>query len=194
MRTQTVSNRAVIALLGCALLGAGLWLLTAQRVVAERLPAEWRGAAPEGFLPDRQVLQAWRTSGWWTPVVVAVGTAATLGCLWWLLGRFPRCRRPHPTVPLSVPHVRLDLTALEDAVCRDARRVEGVVRVRCRVLVRRGGARVHLRMWIRPGAAPNGVLERLPVLVGDAEQALRPRRVVTRVRISTRGRSVARLR
>ncbi|UCA54064.1 hypothetical protein LEL86_34465 [Streptomyces sp. WA6-1-16] len=176
-------NRTLIALAGIALLGAGLWLLGATRAVADRLPAWWPAPPVDSVLLDREGLASLRETGWWAPAVMAAGTVITLLCLAWAVSRTP-VRGPRPTGPLSTARAELGLTALEDAVCEDARRIEGVARARCRIALRRTSAHLALRVWTLPGYAAKDVLDGLGTVSTTVEHALHPRELNTRTRVS----------
>lgn len=176
-------NRTLIALAGIALLGAGLWLLGATRAVADRLPTWWPAPPVDAVLLDRDGLASLRETGWWAPAVMAAGTVITLLCLAWAVSRTP-VRGPRPTGPLSTARAELGLTALEDAVCEDARRIEGVARARCRIALRRSSAHLALRVWTLPGYAAKDVLDGLGTVSTTVEHALSPRELNTRTRVS----------
>ncbi|MFJ2850670.1 hypothetical protein [Streptomyces rubiginosohelvolus] len=176
-------NRTLIALAGIALLAAGLWLLGATRPVADHLPAWWPAPPADGVLLDRAGLASLRGTGWWAPAVLAAGTVITLLCLAWAVARTP-LRGLRPTRPLSTARTELRLTALEDAVCEDARRIEGVARARCRIALRRTSAHLALRVWTLPGYAAKDVLDGLGTVSATVEHALHPRGLDTRTRVS----------
>ncbi|MFE9302858.1 hypothetical protein [Streptomyces sp. NPDC006856] len=176
-------NRTLIALAGIALLGTGLWLLGATRAVADHLPAGWPAPPADGVLLDREGLASLRETGWWAPAVLATGTVIALLCLAWAVTRTP-VRGLRPTGSLSTARAELRLTALEATVCEDAHRVEGIARARCRIVLRRTSAHLTLRVWTRPGCAPADVLDALGTLSTTVEQALHPRGLRTRTRVS----------
>ncbi|MFC8695669.1 hypothetical protein [Streptomyces parvus] len=176
-------NRTLTALAGIALLGAGVWLLGATRAVADHLPARWPAPPADGVLLDREGLASLRETGWWAPAVMAAGTVLTLLCLAWAVSRTP-VRGLRPTGPLSTARTQLRLTALEDAVCEDARRIEGVARARCRIALRRTSAHLDLRVWTLPGYAAEDVLDGLGTVSTTVEYALHPRELSTRTRVS----------
>ncbi|MFD4020752.1 hypothetical protein [Streptomyces sindenensis] len=183
MTSRSGVNRTLIALAGVALLGAGLWLLGATRAVGDHLPAWWPAPAADAVLLDRDGLASLRETGWWAPAVTAAGTVLTLLCVAWAVSRTP-VRGLRTAGPLSPSRTELRLTALEDAVCEDARRIEGVARARCRIALRRTSAHLTLRVWTRPGHAPADVLDGLGKLSTTVEHALRPRDLRTRTRVS----------
>ncbi|WP_069735557.1 hypothetical protein [Streptomyces sp. EN27] len=185
MTSRSGVNRTFIALAGIVLLGAGLWLLGASRAVADHLPAWWPAPAPGAVLLDRDGLASLRGTGWWAPAVMAAGAVLTLLCPAWAMTRAP-ARALRPTGPLSPSRTELGLTALEDAVCEEARRIEGVERARCRIALRRTSAHVALRVWTLPGYAPKDVLDGLGTVSTTVEHALRPRGLHTRTRVSAR--------
>lgn len=176
-------NRTLTALAGIALLGAGLWLLVATREVADHLPAWWPAPPADGVLLDREGLASLRETGWWAPAVMAAGTVIALLCLAWAVTRTP-VRGLRPSGPLSTTRADLRITALEDTVCADARRIEGVARARCRIALRRTSARLTLRVWTLPGYAAKDVLDGLGAVSTTVEHALHPRGLDTRTRVS----------
>ncbi|WDT88499.1 hypothetical protein H0E86_19590 [Streptomyces sp. SCSIO-PteL053] len=183
MTSRIAVNRTLIAVTGIALLGTGLWLLGATRTVADHLPAWWPAPPADAVLLDREGPASLRGTGWWAPAVMAAGTVFTLLCLAWAVSRTP-VRGPRPTGPLSTTRAELGLTALEDAVCDDARRIEGVARARCRIALRRTSAHLALRVWTLPGYAAKDVLDGLGTVSTAVEHALRPRELNTRTRVS----------
>lgn len=183
MTSRSTVNRSLIALAGIALLSAGLWLLGATRAIADHLPTGWPTPSADGVLLDREGLASLRETGWWAPAVMAAGTVFTLLCLAWAVSRTP-VRGLRPTGPLSTARTELGLTALEDAVCEDARRIEGVARARCRIALRRTSAHLTLRVWTLPGYAAKDVLDGLGTVSTTVEHALHPRELNTRTRVS----------
>ncbi|MCC0576780.1 hypothetical protein [Streptomyces californicus] len=193
MRRRTVVDRTLIALLGGALLLGGLWLLGAARAVDGRAPAWWPRPDADGVLVDRATLGSLREAAWWLPAVIGTGTLVTVLCLRWFVTRTP-LRRPFPTAPLGAPRADVRLTALEEAVREDSLHIDGIVRAHCRITARRGRAHLALRVWTEPGTAPRAVLARLGSVTAAAESALRPVRLVTRTRVSSRSRATPRAR
>ncbi|WP_328491852.1 alkaline shock response membrane anchor protein AmaP [Streptomyces sp. NBC_00414] len=183
-RSRTVLNRTALAVVGLVFLLGGVWLALTGASWATRLPAWWPDAGPGTVLVDRSGLAELRTTGWWTPFVMAVSIAATALFALWCFRLLRSGVRP--SVPLPTPGGTLRTRALEDAVTRHAAGIGGVTRCRTRVLARQKQLQVQLHVWLRPDVAPAAVLPALAELADRTETSLTPYTVRTRVHFSAR--------
>ncbi|WP_221356411.1 hypothetical protein [Streptomyces beigongshangae] len=185
-RSCTALNRTALAAVGLVLLLGGAWpAVTRAPWAASLLPSWWPDPGAHTALVDRRGLADLRTTDWWTPSAVAGSLAATVLLAVWCFGQLRGGARSG--VPLPAPGSTLRTRALEHAVTRDAVAIGGVTRCRTRVThvrARRKQLHVHLRVWLRPDAAPAAVLPALAELAARTGTALAPYDVHTRVRLS----------
>ncbi|WP_413760482.1 hypothetical protein [Streptomyces sp. MMBL 11-3] len=186
-RSRTVLNRLTLATVGLVFLLGGAWLAVTQASWATGLPSWWPDPGPRTVLIDRQGLADLRTTGWWTPLVLAGAIAATVLFAIWSIRRLRS--RVRPSIPLPAPASTLRTRALEDAVTRQAVAIEGVARCRTRALTRKKRLGVRMHVWLQPDVTPAAVLPDLARLTAQTQTALAPYEVGTRVRFSARPHS-----
>ncbi|MEU0144557.1 hypothetical protein ABZ119_01155 [Streptomyces sp. NPDC006288] len=185
-------NRITLGVVGVALALGGVLLAGTASSVGSGLPDGWP-TAPEGStLADRAFLADLRTSGWWTPAVIATTVVLTLLLARWFLGQ---CGSTRPRrLRLPAPGGVLHLDALNDVLAERTASLAGVAR--CRVLVRARGTRlyVHTHIWLHPGTAPVAVQDALSAVLTEARDAALPYSVVGRTRISATSHKIAHIR
>ncbi|MFD9306595.1 alkaline shock response membrane anchor protein AmaP [Streptomyces sp. NPDC060048] len=155
-----VVNRILLALLGLALLAAGVVLLTAS----------WPLGGPHEPLLTAQER---RSLPWWA--VVAVLGVCVLLALWWLLSQLRRARLAAVLVDTGDGSFAvLRGRALEEAVAADVRgTVEGVAHCRVALRGRRHSPALRLAMELEPHAVPADAMAALagPVLARARDSA-----------------------
>ncbi|MBQ0851166.1 hypothetical protein J8N05_23650 [Streptomyces sp. BH-SS-21] len=183
-RSRTVLDRTALAVVGLVFLLGGSWLALTRAPWATRLPAWWPEPGARAVLVDPAGLAELRSTGWWTPSVMAASIAATVLLALWCVRLLRGGARP--SLPLPAPGSTLRTRALEDVVTRHAVGIGGVGRCRTRVLARRKQLQVRLHVRLQPDVAPADVLPAIAELAGRTESSLTPYSVRTRVRFSTR--------
>ncbi|MFJ8935000.1 hypothetical protein ACIRL0_04685 [Streptomyces sp. NPDC102365] len=183
-RSRTVLDRTALALVGLVFLLGGTWLALTGASWATHLPSWWPEPGARAVLVDAAGLADLRSTGWWTPVVMAASITATAFLALWCV-RLLRAGS-HPSIPLPAPGGTLRTRALEDVMTRHAVGIGGVTRCRTRVLAYRKRLQVRLHVRLQPDVAPAAVLPALAELVGRTESSLTPYSVRTHVRFSTR--------
>lgn len=147
-------NRVLLALLGAALLAAGVAVLTASWPLGGRHEPLLAADARSGPQP------------WW--VVLAGLGACVLLALWWLLSQLRRARLAAVLVDTGDgAFAVLRGRALEEAVAADVgEAVQGVARCRVTLRGRRGAPALRVALELEPHAVPADVLAALagPVL------------------------------
>ncbi|MEW2222523.1 hypothetical protein AB0939_25025 [Streptomyces sp. NPDC006990] len=190
---RTAVNRTVLAVTGGLLLLGGGWSAGLRTEPGERLTARLASVPGMGWvlppadgnvLLDRPGLAGLRAHDWWTPGVIAVGTLLTALLTWWFLGQLRL--RARSRLPLATPGGVLRTQALEEALTRRAASVGGVARARVRVHARRRRLRAHVHVWLEPDTTPRAVLDALTAVGTEAEAAVAPHTVTTRLRLSHR--------
>ncbi|MGR8012097.1 hypothetical protein [Streptomyces hypolithicus] len=175
-------NRTLLAVLGLAMLAAGIW--SAVTGVAIAVPSWWP-LPGEGHRPP--------VPDWSSSLAVAAAGVATALSLWWLRAQAP-ARGPR-RLGLSRPALHLRSRALVRAVRAEAETVPGVARARVRLVGRSRRPRLTMAVLLEPGTAPAAVLERL---AGDQLRAARiaahSERLALSVRFRVRGHRTGRTR
>ncbi|MEV7091053.1 hypothetical protein AB0O07_35210 [Streptomyces sp. NPDC093085] len=181
-RPRNAVNRTLLTVAGAGLTGAGLWALTGNAAVRERLPRGWPAAGPDLVLADRGALARAREHGWWTPTVIAVLAVAVLALAWWLLAQV-RTRQPG-VVALPVPGLGVRAGALARAMTEQTERLPGVARARVRLSGRPRRLLATVDVHPEPDADPARLLASLAAgVVADARSSGAPLRLDARVRI-----------
>lgn len=151
--TLGVVNRALLALLGLALLAAGVSVLTAS----------WPLGGRDAPLLTPQARRGWT---WW--VVLAVLAVCVVLALWWLLSQLRRGRLPAVLVDTGDgAFAVLRGRALEAAVAADAlAAVDGAAGCRVVLRGRRGAPALRVSLELEAHAVPADALAALagPVL------------------------------
>ncbi|MGW0798064.1 hypothetical protein [Streptomyces sp. NPDC002692] len=175
-------NRIVPAVVGASALLAGTLLVATGGPVAAHLPAWWPTVRPDGALLDPATLSGLRERG----VGVLAGSVLASGlCALWCVGRFWAGVRTR--LPLPVPDGALRIRALVDVLNSRAEAVTGIAGCHVRVRsARRRRLDVLLRVRLDADATPAAVLPAVDALVAEAQAAMTPYRLVTRVRFSAR--------
>lgn len=190
-RTRSVVNRAVLALLGLALMAGGGWLASAAPSVRHRLPRWWHPPIAHTVLVGPADLARMRAHGWWTPVVVAVAAVALITALIGLAGQVRRGRARE--LPLSGGAVRVRTRALAQAIAGHAD-IPGVARARVRLSVRRNRIDAEVLMRLSPGADPGTVTRELArEVLPWARAAVAPRPIRVDVRLAMRTGHIGRV-
>ncbi|MFZ3469436.1 alkaline shock response membrane anchor protein AmaP [Streptomyces sp. 4.24] len=151
-------NRVLLALLGAALLAAGVVLLTASRPLAGR-------HEPLLTAQERRVLP------WW--LLLALLGVCVLLALWWLLSQLRRARLAAVLVDTGDgAFAVLRGRALEEAVAADVlAAVEGAADCRVALWRRRGAPALRLALELEPHAVPADALAALAGPVLDRARA-----------------------
>ncbi|MCX4238517.1 hypothetical protein [Streptomyces ortus] len=183
-RSRTVLDRTALAVVGLVFLLGGSWLALTGAPWATRLPSWWPEPGARAVLVDAAGLADLRSTGWWTPVVMAASITATALLALWCVRLLRAGARP--SIPLPAPGGTLRTRALEDVMTRHAVGIGGVTRCRTRVLVQRERLQVRLHVRLQPDVTPAAVLPALAELAGRTESSLTPYSVRTQVRFSTR--------
>ncbi|MGW6843524.1 alkaline shock response membrane anchor protein AmaP [Streptomyces sp. NPDC054958] len=167
MKTKSAVNRVLLALIGIALLGAGLLILTGSFDLYRRRnltpPDGWPLTAPGGVLLADTDRTRWADEGWWWPVVIAVLALVLLLALWWLWAQLRRTHPGHTPVggPPAVEGVELRERALGDALAADAQHLPGVSKARARMVGPPSRPEAHLDLTLTPDSEPGAVLRAL---------------------------------
>ncbi|MFI7243144.1 hypothetical protein [Streptomyces qinglanensis] len=190
---RTAVNRAVLAVTGGVLLLSGAWSAGMRTAPVERLTARLSSVPGMGWvlppadgsvLLDRSGLAALRAHGWWTPAVIAVGSLVTALLTWWFLGQLRL--RVRSRLRLAASGGVLRTQALEEALTRRAASVDGVARARVRLHTRRRRLRAYVHVWLEPDTTPLAVLDALTAVGTEAEAAVAPHALTTRLRLGHR--------
>ncbi|MFG3283342.1 hypothetical protein [Streptomyces sp. NPDC048111] len=191
---RTSGNRVALAVAGASLLCGAAWAASSWSPLAEHLPARWPTPSGHQGLLDRTALADLRSHGWWTPAVITAGVLVTALLAWWFLAQL-HVRRP-PRLRLAGADASLRTQALEAALSERAENIDGIGRCRARVHPHRRSERlfVQLRVWLEPGAALDAVVQQLTHLAAEAEPALAPYRIDTRMHLSHTAHRPPRLR
>ncbi|MCB5168121.1 alkaline shock response membrane anchor protein AmaP [Streptomyces bambusae] len=146
------ANRILLALVGLALGGAGVLLLTGTG------PYDGRHDVVLGEAER----QRWHGHGWWWPAVLAALAVLVLLALWWLLAQLRRNRLPAVLVDTGDgAWALLRGHALETALTAETDALDGVEHCRATLHGRRETPSARLRVRLAPHAVPADVLAAL---------------------------------
>ncbi|MFG2478921.1 hypothetical protein [Streptomyces fagopyri] len=180
---RSAVNRIALAVVGVSALLAGALLVATDGSVAAHLPTWWPAARPDGALLDRAALSGPRDSGWWSVGVMTGSAAASCLLALWCVSQFRAGTRAR--LPLPVPAGALRTRALADVLSSRTASVTGIARSHAQVRsARRGRLHVRLRVRLQPDTAPATLLTAVDALMAEAEAAVTPYRLVTRVHFS----------
>jgi hypothetical protein len=159
-------NRALLGLVGLMLLALGLAVLAGGAGLRRRwgydLPSGWPWNGPDDVLLTSGRRTAFRAEDWWWPTLIAGLAVLFLLMLWWLLAQLRRRRLGALLVDSGDGEgALLRGRALEDVLAAEAEQVDGVERVRVRLLGRRTAPRARVALRLAPHAEPGPAVEQL---------------------------------
>ncbi|MCH0539558.1 alkaline shock response membrane anchor protein AmaP [Streptomyces sp. MUM 203J] len=144
-------NRALIALAGLLLLGAGGAVLVAGL-----------GAAPDAVLLSEATRERWQDRAWWWPAVMAALAVLVVLALMWLAAQLRRPRAPEVLVDThDGGAATLRGRALEAALEAEAEAVDGVARARVRLTGAGAAPEAYVSLYVEPDADPAFMLTAL---------------------------------
>jgi hypothetical protein len=150
-------DRVLLALVGLVLLAVGGAVLAVGAGVPP--PSWWVHQGPHDVLLGDAERTRWRDAGWWWPAVIAALALLLLAALWWLVAVLRRRRLSEVLVDTGDGEgAVLRGRALEDALAREAEKVDGVERAEVRLTGRRDAPRAGVRLLLAPHVDPGTVL------------------------------------
>ncbi|MFG2497149.1 hypothetical protein ACGFSB_02880 [Streptomyces sp. NPDC048441] len=179
-RLRQGTNRVALFCGAAALLASGAALASATP--PRHWPARWPRLGTDRVWLDAAALSRWRAHDWWPAAVIGGLSIGLLLLVAWavLQIRSGRLRE----LPLGRPDVTLTVSALASAMTERARTVDGVARVRVRLLGRPRRLRAQMTVTLAPDASPETVLRDLSRhVVTEARAAVAPRILAADVRL-----------
>lgn len=159
-------NRVLLALAGVLLLATGLAVLAGgldlQRRWGFTLGSGWPWAGPDDVLLTDADRTRFRDESWWWPTVIAALVVLLFLLLWWFLAQLRRRRLGEVLVESGDGEgALLRGRALADVLAAEAEALDGVDRVRVRLLGRRRAPRARVHLQLTPHAEPAAAVTRL---------------------------------
>lgn len=174
---RSALDRITLAVVGVSALLAGALLVATDGSVAAHLPTWWPALRPDGAPLDRAALSGPGAPERWSVGVMTGSAAASCLLALWCVSQFRDGTRARLPLPDGARRTR----ALADVLDSRTASVPGIARSHTRVRSARRG-RLHVRL--RPDATPATVLTAVDALMAEAEAAVTPYRLVTRVHFS----------